>query len=157
VRPLVICLGVLIVFVVQYAYVLLPLDLGVGLREGYLRLGSLAWGITMTAAWVVLVAIVGFVFGLAIRRGPAGARRALLIALAASLALIFSYPLVVLFMYTALDFALETGQVGISTAVGRVYWILLLISAIAVVLAPIGLRRLSSRTRRIPNSTTGTT
>ena len=135
-KIVVVAMGAAAAIVLVYAWLLLPLDLGLGLIDGYRELGNVGFGIGTTATWLVLMCVLGWFLSRRQDRGPRRLWRAIL---GASITLLSSYPLVVLFMYTALDYAMPTGQLRISELVGRTYWYLLLAAIVALVVAPIAL------------------
>jgi peptidoglycan biosynthesis protein MviN/MurJ (putative lipid II flippase) len=143
-KVVVVAMGVAVAIALIYAWLILPLDLGLGLVDGYQELGDVGFGLGTTAVWLVLTSLLGWFLS---RRQDRGPRRYWTAVLAASITLLTSYPLVVLFMYTALDFAMPTGQLGISVLAGRAYWYLLFAALVALVVAPVALAVLSRRNR----------
>lgn len=144
-RPVLIGVGAIVVYVLAYAYLLLPLDLGLGLVGGYHQLGSLGFGLTTTVLWLGLTALACWGFGRLLGDQPSLARRLWVTVLGISVTLLASYPLVVLYMYTALDAVMPAGQIGFSALAGRAYWLLLAASAVVVIIAPIALVWVSRR------------
>lgn len=126
-----------VVFVLTYAYILLPLDLGLGLAEGYRRLWPISFGIATTGVWLGLVLLVWRGISGRLAKVPSVARAIWLAGLGTAISLLSSYPLVVLYMYVSLDSVMATGQIGVSKVLGAAYWLLLVLSVLVLVAAPV--------------------
>lgn len=122
--------------VLVYAYLVLPLDLGRGLKGGYVLLGSMTFGVVTTSIWVLLTLLVIWRACVAVARTPSVRRTVVWAAVAGAVSLLTSYPLVVLYMFVSLDAVMPTGQVAHSLGVGRLYWGLVLVSVATLVVAP---------------------
>jgi hypothetical protein len=139
-RVLFVTMGAVVAFVLSYAWLVLPLDLGVGLSGGYQLLGDIGFGVGLTAVWAALTIVLVWFLGYRSVRAERRSQRYWVAVLGASVALLLSYPLVVLYMYVSLDSVMPTGQVRISALAGQAYGLLVVGAVVGVVGSPIALR-----------------
>lgn len=138
--------------VLVYAFVLVPLELGLGLIGGLRAIGPLGLGALGLLLWLALATLVIGVAGRRVESAVARSRTTLYALLVGSIVTLTSYPLVVVWVLIGIDYA-ETpvaprDQISAIVAANWLYTWALALAAISLVVALAALVALRIRRAR---------